>query len=253
MNPIYRSRRDREATSFTQGQSIRRVNSTCRSRRGPAAGAAALAAAADEACRPNRGFTLIELLVAMAIVAVIGVIALGGLTTVIQQQTIAEERTQRWREIQFAMRIITQDLAQIHPRAARDESGETWMPSFLVGPNEPFAVELSRGGWANPANLPRGNVLRVAYDWEESEKMLVRFHWPAMDRTLATPPVRTELLTGVDDVEIRLLDGNGQWRREWPPLDMAPPVSLVTRPRLVEFNLYLEDFGHLWRTVEIGG
>ena len=38
-----------------------------------------------------RGFTLIELLVAMAIVAVIGVMALGGLNTVIQQQTIAEE------------------------------------------------------------------------------------------------------------------------------------------------------------------
>ena len=200
-----------------------------------------------------RGFTLVELLVAMAIVAVIGVIALSGLSTVLQQQYIAEERAQRWRDIQFAMHVITQDLAQLHPRAARDESGETWKASFLVGVTEQFAVELSRGGWSNPAGLPRGHVLRVAYDWEGNGNTLVRYHWPAMDRTLTTPPVRTELLTGVDDVQIRLLDRDGQWRVEWPPLDMPAPDSLVTPPRLVEFNLFLEDFGHLWRTVEVGG
>ena len=202
---------------------------------------------------PTRGFTLVELLIAMAILAVIGVIALAGLSTVLQQQTIAEERAQRWRDIQFAMHVITQDLAQVHPRAVRDESGETWKPSFLVGASEQFAVELSRGGWANPAGLPRGHVLRVAYDWEDNASTLVRFHWPAMDRTLTTPPVRTELLTGVDDVQIRLLDRNGQWRLEWPPLDLPAPDSLVTPPRLVEFSLDLEDFGRLWRTVEVGG
>ena len=199
------------------------------------------------------GFTLVELLIAMAILAVIGVIALAGLSTVLQQQAIAEERAQRWRDIQFAMHVITQDLAQIHPRAARDESGETWKPSFLVGASEQFAVELSRGGWANPAGLPRGHVLRVAYDWEDSANTLVRFHWPAVDRTLTTPPVRTELLTGVDDVQIRLLDRNGQWHLAWPPLDLPAPDSLVTSPRLVEFSLDLEDFGRLWRTVEVGG
>ena len=203
--------------------------------------------------RAATGFTLIELLIAMAIVAVIGAIALAGLSTVIQQQSVAEEQAARWRDIQFAVRMITQDLVQVHPRAARSESGETWMPSFVVGPNQQFAVELSRGGWVNPAGLPRGHVLRVAYDWEESERTLVRFHWPAMDRTLATPPVRTELLTGVEDVQIRMQDRSGQWHATWPPVDMPPPDLFISRPRLVEFSLYLEDFGHLWRTVEVGG
>ena len=209
--------------------------------------------AADPNSSSERGFTLVELLIAMAIVAVIGVIALTGLSTVMQQQAIADERAQRWRDIQFAMHVIAQDLAQVHPRAARDESGEAWEASFLVGPNEQFAVELSRGGWTNPAGLPRGHVLRVAYDWEPDGSTLVRFHWPSIDRTLTTPPARTELLTGVDDIQIRLLDRNGQWHQEWPPLDLPLPESLVTSPRLVEFNVYLEDFGHLWRTVEVGG
>ena len=211
-------------------------------------------AAAAGLDRPSeRGFTLVELLIAMAIVAVIGIIALTGLSTVMRQQAIAEERTQRWNDIQFAMRVIALDLAQVHPRTARDESGQTWEPGFLVGPNEQFAVEFSRGGWTNPAGLPRGHVLRVAYDWEMDGGTLVRFHWPSIDRTLTTPPGRTELLTGVDEVQIRLLDRNGQWHREWPPLDLPSPDSLVTSPRLVEFNVHLEDLGHLWRTVEVGG
>ena len=199
----------------------------------------------------TRGFTLIELLVAMAIVAVIGVIALGGLSEVIRQQTIARERADRWRDIQFAMRMIEQDLAQIHPRPARDELGDGWQPSVLASPNAPFALEISRGGWANPAGFPRGSVLRVAYDWEDGT--LVRFHWPAMDRAPGTPPVRTELLEDVGDVEVRFMDQSGQWHPDWPPIEMTGPQALVARPRVIEFGFELEDYGKIWRWVETGG
>ncbi len=201
--------------------------------------------------RCAKGFTLIELLVAMAIVAVIGIMALSGLSEVIRQQTIAQERSERWREIQFAMRIISQDLAQIHPRPTREELGESWQPSVIVNPSAQFPFEVSRGGWANSVALPRGSVLRVAYDWEDD--VLVRFHWSVMDRTLATPPIRTELLTGVEDVEIRLLDRNGEWLLDWPPSTMNGPERLVARPRVVEFGVILEDFGRVWRAVETGG
>ena len=194
-----------------------------------------------------RGFTLVELLVAMAIVAVIGIMALAGLNEVINQQTIARERVERWREVQLAMRIVAQDLAQIHPRPTRDELGESYLPALMADPNA-YAVEFSRGGWANPAGFPRGSVLRVAYDFEDD--VLVRFHWPVMDRTLATPPVRAELLTGVSNVEIRFLDGGGQWHLDWPPLEMAGQARLVARPRAIEFAVELDDFGRIWRTVE---
>lgn len=199
----------------------------------------------------ERGFTLIELLVAMAIVAVIGVMALGGLSRVIEQQTIARDHAERWREVQLAMRVIAQDLAQVHPRPTRDETGETYQPSFLASPNAQFALEFSRGGWANPARFARGSVLRVAYDWEGDT--LVRFHWPVMDRTLATVPVRTELLTRVANIEVRFLDAGGEWHTEWPPLQMNGPDRFVVRPRAVEFGVELEDYGTLWRLVETTG
>jgi len=201
--------------------------------------------------RTNRGFTLIELLVAIAIVAVIGVIAFVGLSRVVTQQTLARERTERWQAIQLAMRLVTQDLAQLQPRATREELGESYQPSMLADPSAQFALEFSRGGWANPAGLPRGTVLRVAYDWEEDT--LVRWHWSVMDRTLATPPVRTELLDGVENVEVRFLDTGGEWHLDWPPLNRRGPQSLTVRPRAVEFAIELEDFGRVFRLVETSG
>ena len=201
--------------------------------------------------RRAAGFTLIEVLVAVAIVAVIGVLALGGLSEVIRQQTVASERADRWRAIQFATRVVVQDLAQIHPRPARDELGDGWQPAVLASPNAQFAVELSRGGWANPAGFTRGSVLRVAYDWEDGT--LVRFHWPVMDRAPGTVPVRTELLDDVGTVELRFMDQGGAWHLDWPPLEMAGPEALVARPRVIELALELDDFGRIWRWVETGG
>lgn len=203
------------------------------------------------AMKRERGFTLIELLVAIAIVAVIGVMALTGLTQVIKQQTNARERTERWQAIQLAMRLVEQDLAQLQPRVTRDELGETFLPSLLADPNAQFALEFSRGGWANPGGFPRGTVLRVAYNFESDK--LVRLHWPVMDRTQSTPPVRSELLDGVKNVQVRFLDTAGQWHLDWPPVDLQGPQRLTARPRAVEFGVELKDFGRVWRLVETSG
>jgi general secretion pathway protein J len=199
----------------------------------------------------SRGFTLIEMLVAVAILAIIGVIAFVGLNGVIERQRLARESTERWQDIQFAMRLVVQDLAQLHPRATREELGESYQPSMLADPSAQFALEFSRGGWANPAGLPRGTVLRVAYDWEDDK--LVRWHWAVMDRTLSTPPVRTEILDRVTNVEVRFLDTAGEWHLEWPPVDRRGPQSLISRPRAVEFAIELEDFGRVYRLVETSG
>jgi general secretion pathway protein J len=198
-----------------------------------------------------RGFTLIELLVAIAVVAIMGVMALTGLSGIINQQAIARERSERWQKIQLAMRVVVQDLSQLQPRATREELGESYQPSLLASPNAQFALEFSRGGWANPGGFPRGTVLRVADNWEEDK--LVRLHWPVMDRTVSNPPIRTELLEGVDNVEVRFLDAGGEWHLDWPPIQMTGPQRLVARPRAVEFAVELKSFGRVYRIVETSG
>jgi general secretion pathway protein J len=74
-----------------------------------------------------------------------------------------------------------------------------------------------------------------------------------MDRTLSTPPVRTELLDGVTDVEVRFLDNAGEWHLDWPPVDQRGPQSLIARPRAVEFAIELEELGRVYRLVETSG
>ena len=172
----------------------------------------------------QRGFTLVELLIAMAIVAIIGTMALGGLNEVIRQQAIATERAERWRAIQFAMRMIVQDLSQIHPRPMRQELGEGWRPSLWADPRADYALEFSHGGWSNPAGLPRGTVQRVAYDVEEDK--LIRTHWPVVDRNFGTAPLRNELLDEVERVEVRFLDNSGEWRTDWPGLQQSGNIGL---------------------------
>lgn len=203
--------------------------------------------------RPKRGFTLIELLVAMAIVAIVGAMAFGGINMVIDQREIARERVARWREIQLAMRLIVQDLSQLHPRPMREEFGQGYLPALLSTTQSQFALEFSRGGWPNPAGAPRGTVARVAYEWEDDK--LVRYHWPVMDRTPDAVPSRTELLGGVTSVEFRFLDRSGEWLTQWPAqlLTGAGPEQMVSRPRAVEFLIELEDYGRVWRIIETSG
>lgn len=197
----------------------------------------------------RRGFTLIELLVAMAIVAIIGVMALTGLNTVMNQQRIATAKAERWREIQFAMRMIVQDLSEVHPRVTRDETGTRMLPCFIADPSRPYALEFSRGGWSNPAGLPRGSVLRVAYALEADR--FVRYYWPVADRTLSTEPGRNILLTGVTQMDVVYIDADGNQTVDWPPLDSDGSLPPTARPRAVEVTFELEDLGRVWRLIEV--
>lgn len=195
------------------------------------------------------GFTLLELLIAIAIFAIIGVMALGGLNTVLDQQTIATAQADRWSKVQFTIRMLTQDLSQLHPRGIRADS--TLLGSLQADPSSAYPLEFSRGGWNNPAGLPRGTVQRVAYEIEDDK--LFRLHWPVLDRTLSAVPLRNELVDGIEDIELRFLNDGGQWQTSWPPLGVPPASALSMRPRAVEITIYLEDMGKIWRLVEVSG
>lgn len=195
----------------------------------------------------QRGFTLLELLVAVAIFAVVGVMAYGGLQAVLTQQTIAREQADRFREVQFAMQQLAQDLHQLQPRPVRERLGDGHRSAVLADARERYVVEFTRGGWSNPLAQPRAAVQRVAYELERDS--LVRIHWFAPDQTLAEAPVERELLTGVRDFRVRFYSGGG-WSDEWPPrLATTPDPALL--PVAVEFILDLEDWGELRRLIEV--
>ncbi len=201
---------------------------------------------------PEAGFTLLELLVAMGIFAIIGVMALGGLNTIVNQGTLAGEQDARLAALQRAIRLISFDIGSADPRYVRDELGNQREVPFLADGRGDYLLRLTRNGWANPAQRPyRGTLQRVQYRLDDGK--LFRDYWPVPDHVLGQEPRTEELLAGVEDVKFLFLDTQGgkqQWQQQWPPLD-NPTGGAVGRPRAVQMTLTLKDWGEIDRLIEV--
>lgn len=196
-----------------------------------------------------RAFTLIEVLVALAIFGMLAAIAYGTLGQTLANAEVLTERMQRLQSLQRTMRYLSDDFMQLAPRAVRADLGDNLRPALYTNIESDFAVELTHGGWSNPATLPRGTLQRVAYRLEEDE--LVRYHWTVLDRTLSNEPAGRALLDEVDSIVFRFMLENGDWTEQWPPQNRPGVMGLRQRPRAVEIVLTLEDTTEIRRLIEI--
>jgi general secretion pathway protein J len=108
---------------------------------------------------------------------------------------------------------------------------------------------VTRGGWPNPAGLPRGTLQRVAWRIEDDE--LLRYHWNVLDPTLANEPVITQMIEDVESILFRYRTAGGEWTEQWPPLGAQGVVAQRIRPQVVEVILTLTDEGELRRFFEV--
>lgn len=193
----------------------------------------------------HRGFTLIELLVALAIFGVLAMLAYGGLSTVLNTRAMTDDKADALRDLQLAYRSLSRDIEDWVPRGVRDEFGQA---SSALSAGEQFgvALELTRGGWRNPAEQPRSTLQRVAYGVRE--KQLLRSTWLSLDRAPAVAPQEQELLDGVTELRLRFLDSGDSWQENWPPQGQAAMTAanvIVPPPRAVEVVLITERWGEL--------
>ena len=196
-----------------------------------------------------RAFTLIEVLVAMAIFAILSALAYGTLSQTLLSAEILGDRMDRLQALQRTIRMLSDDIHQLSPRPVRDELGDNFSPALSTGFQSGFAIELTRSGWNNPMVLPRSTLQRAAYRIEEDE--LVRYHWTVLDRTLSNEPVAVVLLDGVESIQFRFYQANGEDIDQWPPLSQNGPANMRLRPRAVEIILRLVDEGEITRLVEV--
>lgn len=203
----------------------------------------------SKTARPVRAFTLIEVLVSLAIFGILAAFAYGTLGQTLTSAELLTSRMERLEAVQRTVRYLSQDFQQLVPRPVREQLGDVVGPALQTDFQSDYAVELTHGGWNNPAGLPRGTLQRVAYRLEEDE--LIRYHWTVLDRTLSNEPVARPLLDGVESVAFRFMQENGEWTEEWPPANRPGPLGLRQRPRAVEIVLTTSSEGTLTRLLEV--
>ena len=187
----------------------------------------------------TRGFTLLEMLVAVAIFAILAVVAHSGLNSVLLTQARVEESARALTELQQAYRWLQRDLEQVVARPVRDELGGEQL-ALQAGSRYGVMLALTRGGWRNPAGQDRSTLMRVAYRLDD--ETLVRHQWLVLDRAQDSEPLDRELLEGVESLELRWLDSDGDWQPQWPPPNVPEDAGL---PRAAEVILRLADRGEL--------
>jgi type II secretion system protein J len=83
------------------------------------------------------------------------------------------------------------------------------------------------------------------------EGKLFRVYYNVLDSTYSNNAISTEILDGVESLEFRLLQDNGQTTNQWPPLTAQGANAYRLRPRAVEIILTLEGEGEIRRIIEV--
>ena len=227
-----------------------------------------------------RGFTLIELLVALFICTIVFAMGYGALNQAISHREHVEQQAQRLVDVQQAMRTIEQDFALMQPRPVRDLVGSAYLAPLVFNANALGAgasggmqsgstangapqyatvlqnalLNFTRGGWANPAGVPRAEMQRVGYVLRDHK--LVRQYVPVLDADGTVLLQEATLLDNVESIGFRFMDGSLTWQKDWPtPLGArGPPADLFRlRPVAIEVTLRLGDYGTLTRIIEVAG
>ena len=215
------------------------------------------------------GFTLVELLVALFITTILFAMGYGALTQALTSRKEVEEQTVRLSALQQALRVMEQDFELMQPRPVRDPLGNGYQNPLVANQNAPGGtgaavggasqeglalLSFTRGGWANPAGLPRSELQRVSYLLRDGR--LIRQHLPVLDATAADAFEERDLLDQVEALSFRFMDESLAWSDSWPTptLQRQPAATLLrARPVAVEITLRLRDYGVLTRIVEVAG
>ena len=192
-----------------------------------------------------KGFTLIEIMVAMAIFAILSLLAYGGLESVIKNKTSTDKELQRIHQLQITMMNFHRDFEQLANREGHDEFG-TPLPK-LTTQNDDLLIDFTRTGWRNPANLQRSSLQRVAYKLDEYS--LYRLTWPYVDRALDNQVVETLLIDNIEDVKLRFLNNNKEWKDDWPDANAA--AGNTEQPLAIEITLQMNDWGDVVRLFKV--
>ncbi len=193
------------------------------------------------------GFTLIEMMIAIFLFSIVSVMAYGGINYVLKGQNYLQSSSNQLKDMQLTFRYFEKDINQMINRSVRNQYQDI-QPSF-VG-NEDKVFSFTHAGWRNPANLTRSKMQRVSYELDEN--ILKRHTWGQLDGAIAEEFFTTDLLEGVESIQLRYLDQANQWQATWPPLNSSTVqqsgiVQQFDIPRALELTIKMENMEEIKR------
>jgi general secretion pathway protein J len=207
----------------------------------------------------SSGFTLIEVLISLAITVMILTGAFMTFSNLITGLESLRAATATTHSLNRTWMFVARDVRQFVSRPIRNELGE--LESALWGGElAEDSLNLTRTGWHNGRQQPRGNLERVRYLLEEG--VLYRESYAVLDRTDVNEPRRVALLDRVERFEMRFLDPKTpiqpgvEWELdEWPTnWGVSQRESgLVAPPLAIAFILEVEGIGEISRLLEVPG
>lgn len=190
--------------------------------------------------KPQRGFTLIEMLLAIAIFALLGLAANAVLGTVLKNDEVTQDFSNRLRYLQQGFGAIERDLGQMVARTPRLLEGGRGTTVLQSGSDmldsESEALSFFRIGWLNPdGKLPRGSLQSVAYVVIAGK--LERWYYPYPEPEFGAQPLKTVLFDKVLSVEYAFFVGD-KWEKR---------IEATTLPEAIAMEVELEGIGKIQR------
>ncbi len=202
------------------------------------------------------GFTLMEVMVAITIFALIGVASYRMLSAVAGSDERLARSGEQLVAINRALWLLGQDLEQLMPRPVRDAGGQR-RPALQLDPSLDLPLQLTRGGRANPLQLPRSAMQRVAWSvgphpehenpdsdhYGDGTRYLLRHVWPMLDGAGAGENAQVQVvLPAVEGMELAVRGQRSGLRPAWPD-----PAALDDRAVALQLKLQHERLGPLER------
>lgn len=195
----------------------------------------------------QRGFTLVEFIVATAVLAIMGGVAYAGWFNVSRISDRTQQIVDRYDELHRTFYWFAEDFEQIVKRDSVGELGGT-RKSIEVSQQGEYIIQLTRGGWTNPALLempPRSNLQNVAY-YIDSDNRLLRRYWYHVDRFDESSFRDRLMVRDVLGLTFRFLTLQGEWETSWPPEDNIEE-EFDELPVALEATLELDGLGEARR------
>lgn len=203
--------------------------------------------------KKHSGFTLLELMVAISIFAIISLLAMGGLSQVLDTQAHTEKKMQSLTQFQMFFTIMSRELQQLSLRPIRDEYGAV-IGSLNSETSEGIAgIEFTHQGRFTLGNST--SLQRVAYYLEDHQ--LIKKIWPVLDRVEDSQAIKRVVLKEIDELNFSFYQINASdtlaeqtneaqinWQSSFEEDD-----KLVLRA--IKVSLQSNHFGELYRVFEI--